>query len=141
MRGPGRVGWARIDAVSLAVVLGAGGFWLGGGLGAGLGVAAGVVAPLLIERATRGQEAEEQARAAEGPARRYGPAHLLDPGLGVVPFTGREAELAELEGWCVLADGRAGAAGDGRGRVGQDAAGAGAVRADGRAGLAVRAGR
>lgn len=100
MRGPGRVGWAWIDAASAAVVLGAAGFWVGGGLGAGIGVAAGGFAPLLIERATRKQEAGESARAAESPARRYGPAHLLEPGLGVVPFTGRAAELDALETWC-----------------------------------------
>ena len=106
VRGPGRVGWAWIDAASLSVVLGAAGFWIGGGLGAGVGVAAGGLAPLLIERATRKQEAAESAREAEELSRRYGPAHLLEPGLGVVPFTGRAAELEVLQAWC--RDGRAG---------------------------------
>ena len=104
--GPGRVGWVWIDAASLSVVLGAAGFWIGGGLGAGVGVAAGGLAPLLIERATRKQEAAESAREAEGLSRRYGPAYLLEPGLGVVPFTGRAAELEVLQAWC--RDGRAG---------------------------------
>ena len=90
----------------LAVVLGAAGFWVGGGLGAGIGVAAGGLVPLWIERATRRQEAVESARGAEMLSREYGPAHLLEPGLGVVPFTGREAELGALEGWCL--DERAG---------------------------------
>ena len=100
MRGPGRVGWAWIDAASLSVVLGAAGFWIGGGLGAGVGVAAGGLAPLLIERATRQQEAAESAEQAEALPRRYGPAHLLEPGLRVVPFTGRTGELAALQEWC-----------------------------------------
>jgi Tetratricopeptide repeat/Anaphase-promoting complex subunit 5 len=101
LRGPGRVGWAWIDASTLAVVLGAGGFWLGGPLGAGIGIAAGGLTPLLIERATRRQEADESAVAAGVAGRRYGPAHLLEPGLGVVAFTGREDELAALRAWCV----------------------------------------
>ena len=100
------MGWVWIDAASLSVVLGAAGFWIGGGLGAGVGVAAGGLAPLLIERATRKQEAAESAREAEGLSRRYGPAYLLEPGLGVVPFTGRAAELEVLQAWC--RDGRAG---------------------------------
>jgi hypothetical protein len=58
------------------------------------------LAPLLIERATRRQEAEESARSATVAGRRYGPAHLLEPGLGVVPFTGRETELTVLRAWC-----------------------------------------
>jgi hypothetical protein len=37
----------------------------------------------------------------EAGQRRFGPASLLEPGLGVVPFTGRAAELAQLEGWCL----------------------------------------
>jgi tetratricopeptide (TPR) repeat protein len=101
MRGPGRVGWAWIEATSLAAVLGAAGYWVGGGPGAGIGVAAGVVAPLLVERATRRQEAVASSRDAQAVPRRYGPAHLLEPALGVVPFTGRAAELADLEGWCL----------------------------------------
>lgn len=56
--------------------------------------------PLWIERATRKQEAAESARAARVAGRRYRPARLLDPGLQVVPFTGREAELAALQTWC-----------------------------------------
>jgi len=95
-----------IGATVLAVVLGAVGFWVGGGLGAGIGVAAGGLVPLWIERATRRQEAVESALGAEVLSRAYGPAHLLEPGLGVVPFVGREAELAVLEGWCL--DERAG---------------------------------
>jgi tetratricopeptide (TPR) repeat protein len=106
MRGPGRIGWAWIGATSLAVVLGAAGYWIGGGPGSGIGVAAGVVAPLLIERATRKQEAIMSLRDGAKIPRRYGPAHLLEPGLGVVPFTGRAAELADLETWCL--DERAG---------------------------------
>ena len=105
MRGPGRVGWAWIEAASLSVALGAVGFWIGGGLGAGIGVAAGGLTPLLIERATRKQEAVESAREAEGLPRRYGPAHLLEPGLGMVPFTGRAGELEALEGWCLAPQG------------------------------------
>ena len=67
VRCPGRVGSAWIEAAaSLSVVLGAAGFWIGGGLGAGLGVAAGGLAPLLIEQATRKQEAAGSAREAEG---------------------------------------------------------------------------
>jgi hypothetical protein len=100
------VGRAWLEAAALSVALGAAGFWIGGGLGAGVGVAAGGLVPLLIERATRKQEAAESAREAEAPGRRYGPAHLLEPGLGVVPFTGRAAEFAALEGWCL--DGRGG---------------------------------
>jgi hypothetical protein len=95
------VGWAWIDAVSLAVVLGAAGLWIGGGLGAGVGVAAGGLVPLLIERATRRQEAVRALVEAEAPGRRFGPAHLLEPGLGVVPFTGRGSELEALEEWCL----------------------------------------
>ena len=106
MRGPGRVGWAWIEATSLAAVLGAAGYWIGGGPGAGIGVAAGVVAPLLVERATRRQEAVASSRDVQTVPRRYGPAHLLEPDLGVVPFTGRVAELADLAGWCL--DERAG---------------------------------
>ena len=55
VRRPGRVGWAWIGAMVLAVVLGAAGFWVGGGLGAGIGGAAGGLVPLWIERATRRQ--------------------------------------------------------------------------------------
>jgi hypothetical protein len=91
--------------VTLAVVGGAVGFWVGEAPGAGIGVAAGVVAPLLIERATRRQEAAESARGTEVLPRRYGPAHLLEPRLGVVPFTGRSVELAELERWCLAGEG------------------------------------
>jgi hypothetical protein len=100
MWSPGRVGWAWVAAVVLSMVSGAAGFWIGGGLGAGIGVAAGGLVPLLIERAARRQETVVSARRAEGPRRRYGPAHVLDPGLGVVPFTGRSAELGDLEQWC-----------------------------------------
>jgi len=66
----------------------------------------GVVAPLLVGRATRRQEAAASSRDVQTVPRRYGPARLLDPDLGVVPFTGRAAELADLEGWCL--DERAG---------------------------------
>ena len=100
VRGPGRVGWAWIDASSLAVVLGGAGYWVGGALGAGVGVAAGGLVPLWIERATRREEAGEIARGAETAPRRFGPASLLDPGLGVVPSTGRQGELAALLAWC-----------------------------------------
>jgi hypothetical protein len=111
MRGPGRVGWAWLDAAALSVVLGAAGSWIGRKvgaeeLGAGVGVAAGGLVPLLIERVTRKQEAAESAQGAETVPRRYGPAHLLEPGLGVVLFTGRTRELAALERWCL--DERAG---------------------------------
>ena len=34
----------------------------------------------------------------------HGPAGLLDPALGVVPFVGREEELAALEDWCTDGD-------------------------------------
>ena len=105
VRGPGRVGRAWAEAAALSVGLGAAGFWVGGALGAGVGVAAGGLVPLLIERASRRQEAGESAGEAEVPGRRYGPAHLLEPGLGVVPFTGRADELAALEGWCLAGDG------------------------------------
>ena len=105
MRGPGRVGRAWIGAVSLAVVLAGIGFWVAA-LGAGIGAVAGGFAPLLIERATRREESAAAAREVETGRRRYGPAHLLEPGLGVVPFSGRAAELAALEGWCL--DGGAG---------------------------------
>ncbi len=100
MRGLGRVRWAWLDAAAASVVLGAGGFWIGGPLGAGIGVAAGGLTPLMIERAARKQEAVESAHAAELPKRRYGPAHLLEPGLGVVPFIGRTTELDQLGAWC-----------------------------------------
>ena len=56
--------------------------------------------PLLIEQATRRQEAAGSAREAEALPREFGPAHLLEPGLGVVPFTGRRSELELLEQWC-----------------------------------------
>jgi tetratricopeptide (TPR) repeat protein len=105
VRGRGRVGRAWAEAAALSAGLGAAGFWVGGALGAGVGVAAGGLAPLLIERATRKQEAAGAAGEAEAPGRRYGPAHLLEPGLGVVPFTGRSGELAALEGWCLAGDG------------------------------------
>ncbi len=82
------------------MVLGAGGFWIGGALGAGIGVAAGGLTPLLTERATRKQEAVESAHSDEPPKRRYGPAHLLEPGLAVVPFIGRTTELSQLRAWC-----------------------------------------
>src|SRR5580698_176497 len=101
MRGPGRVAWAWIAAVLLAVVLGAAGFWIGRGLGAGIGVAAGGLVPLLIDRAARRHEAVGSARRAEGPWQRWSPAYFLEPQLGVVPFTGRIAELAALENWCL----------------------------------------
>jgi tetratricopeptide (TPR) repeat protein len=97
---PGRVGWAWIDAVSLTIVLAGAGFWAGGALGAGIGAVAGGFTPLLIERATRRDERVQGARRTAALTRPYSPACLLDPGLGVVPFTGREAELAALEGWC-----------------------------------------
>jgi hypothetical protein len=86
--------------------VGLGGRALMGEAGAGTGVAAGGLVPLWIERATRRQEAVESARGAEMLSREYGPAHLLEPGLDVVPFTGRETELGALEGWCL--DERAG---------------------------------
>jgi tetratricopeptide (TPR) repeat protein len=92
--------------VLLTLVLAAVGYWVGGALGAGIGAVAGGFTPLLIERATRRQEAIEAGQSVVAPAPRYGPAHLLDPGLGVVPFIGRDAELAVLEGWCL--DGSAG---------------------------------
>ena len=103
---PGRVAGAWIGAAALAAGLGAAGFYAGGGLGAGVGVAAGGLAPLWVERATRRQEAAEAAGGSARVAREYGPAHLLEPGLGVVPFTGRTAELGALEAWCL--DERAG---------------------------------
>jgi polynucleotide 5'-kinase involved in rRNA processing len=68
---------------------------------------AGGFTPLLIERAARRQELAEQARRAAAAGRRGGLARLLDPELGVVPFTGRAGELAALEDWC--GDGQAGA--------------------------------
>jgi tetratricopeptide (TPR) repeat protein len=100
VRRPGRVAWAWVAAGGLAVVLGAAGFWVNGALGAGIGVAAGVVAPLLVESARRRAVAREAARWAEPARRRLGPASLLDPALGVVPFTGRNAELSTLRRWC-----------------------------------------
>jgi NAD(P)-dependent dehydrogenase (short-subunit alcohol dehydrogenase family) len=100
VRGPSRVGWAWFEAASLSVASGAVGFWIGGGLGAGLGIAAGGLTPLLIERATRKQRASQSAKEVEKPSRAFGPSHLLEPGLGVVPFTGRRAELELLEQWC-----------------------------------------
>ncbi len=129
MRKPGRVGWAWIYAVSLAFVLSGAGSWagyvIGAGIGAAIGAAIGAVAggftPLLIDQAKRKQDATEEAaraaaeaaraaaeaaRDAEELPRRYGPAHLLEPGLGVVPFFGRLEELAALEAWCDAPEGR-----------------------------------
>ena len=54
VRGPGRVGWAWIDASSLAVVLGAG-YWVGARW-RGVGVAAGGLVPLWIERPHAGRK-------------------------------------------------------------------------------------
>jgi AAA ATPase domain len=106
---PGRVGWAWICAISLAFTLSWAGYWAGGILGAGFGVAVGAVAggfaPLLVDQARRKQDAAQAARDAEGLPRKYGPAHLLEPGLGVVPFTGRSNELEALEAWCSVAEG------------------------------------
>src|SRR5271166_5422681 len=140
VRWPGRVAWALVAAAALGVALGAAGFWVGRALGAGIGVAAGVVAPLLVESIRRRVEVGEAARRLEPPARRLGPASLLDPALGVVPFTGRTAELAALRRWCGNDD-----AGPVRlvvGGGGEDPAGVGAEAAVGRGrGLAVRRGR
>ena len=103
-------GTGAAGATVLAVVLGAEGFWIGGRLGAGVGVAVGALMPLWIERETRRQETTESARGtqvtesargAQVLSREHGPAHLLEPGLGVVPFTGRAAELEALERWCL----------------------------------------
>ncbi len=102
MAKPGRAGWAWIGAVALAVGLGWAGFQVGSGLGAGLGAVAGGFTPLLVERAYRGQEAVEAARRVIEPE--HGPAGLLHPALGVVPFVGREGELAALEDWCIDGD-------------------------------------
>jgi hypothetical protein len=104
VRKPGPVGWAWIHASLLALLLGTAGFWLGGAWGAGIGVAAGVLAPLLIDRARERSGLGDAARATELPERRMGPAALLDPWLGVVPFTGRTAELADLVEWCLDED-------------------------------------
>jgi hypothetical protein len=117
MRKPERVGRAWIAAILLTVVLGGIGFLLGwavglagwafglagGALGAGIGAVAGGFTPLLIERATRRKESIEAGRRATVLRREYGPARLLDPGLGVVPFSGRTAELTSLEDWCTAA--------------------------------------
>jgi hypothetical protein len=99
VRGHGRVLWVCLAAV-LSIVLGAAGFRIGGELGAGIGVAAGVLVPLLVEWVTNWLEALEQARRGE-PPREYGPAHLLEPGLGIVPFAGRAKELEALKTWCL----------------------------------------
>jgi tetratricopeptide (TPR) repeat protein len=98
MAKPGRAGRAWIGAVALAVGLGWAGFQVGSGLGAGLGAVAGGFTPLLVERASRRQESVEAARRVIEPE--HGPAGLLHPALGVVPFVGRERELAALEDWC-----------------------------------------
>jgi tetratricopeptide (TPR) repeat protein len=100
MRVPGRVGRAWIAAVALTIALSWAGFWIGGGLGAGIGAVAGAFTPLLVERATRQKQAVEASQRAVVIGRGYSPARLLDPEQGVVPFTGREAELVALEGWC-----------------------------------------
>jgi tetratricopeptide (TPR) repeat protein len=108
MRKPGRMAWAWHDAIVLTIVLTALGavigVWvkgvLGAGIGAGIGAIAGWSSPLLIARAQRLEEAWATVRRTEKGARRYGPAHVLDPALGVVPFTGRAAELSALEAWC-----------------------------------------
>jgi tetratricopeptide (TPR) repeat protein len=104
MRMPGRVGRAWITAVALTIVLSWAGFWVGGGLGAGIGAVAGGFASLLIERATRQKEVSEAGQRAVVGVRGYSPARLLDPEQGVVPFMGREAELATLEGWCARSE-------------------------------------
>ena len=96
---PGRLAWAWIAACGLALALGAAGFWVNGALGAGIGVAAGVAAPLLVEFARHRVAVREAARWSEPAQRRLGPASLLDPALGVVPFTGRSAELSTLRRW------------------------------------------
>ena len=102
MAKPGRAGRAWIGAVALALGLGWAGFQVGSGLGAGLGAVAGGFTPLLVERASRRQESVEAARRVIEPE--HGPAGLLDPALGVVPFVGREEELAALEDWCTDGD-------------------------------------
>ena len=94
-------GWAWLGAVALAVGLGWLGFQVGAGRGAGLGALAGFT-PLMVERASRRQESVEAARRVIEPE--HGPASLLDPALRVVPFVGREEELAALEGWCTDGD-------------------------------------
>ena len=107
MRKPGLMGWAWIGATSLAALLGAVGYWIGGALGAAIGVAAGVLAPLLvalaaqrIEAGKQRAKAEQSAIAAAAPPRQCGPASLLDPEEGVVPFTGRQREFTALLDWC-----------------------------------------
>src|SRR5713226_404787 len=88
---PGRAAWAWIGAVALAVGLGGAGLQVGGGPGAALGAVAGGFTPLLVERASRRQESVEAARRVVEPE--HGPAGLLDPALGIVPFVGREGAL------------------------------------------------
>lgn len=104
MRRPGWWAWAWAGATGIAIVLGAAGFWIGlwvgGALGAGVGVAAGVIAPVFVELIKRRVESGEAAKRVEPAARRLGPASLLDPALGVVPFTGRQKELDALLAWC-----------------------------------------
>jgi Tetratricopeptide repeat/Anaphase-promoting complex subunit 5 len=102
LRRPGWWAWAA--AAGIAIVLGAAGFWIGlwvdGALGAGVGVAAGVVAPMLVELIRNRVESREAAARVEPATRRLGPASLLDPALGVVPFTGRQKEMDALLAWC-----------------------------------------
>ena len=95
------MGRAWIGAPLLMVGLGACGYWLGGPLGAGVAAVAGGLVPLLIERATRRQEALDSAQKTETAPWRGSRAKLLDPAQGVVPFIGRQHELKELHDWCL----------------------------------------
>jgi tetratricopeptide (TPR) repeat protein len=114
MRKLGRVGWAWHNAVLLTILLALLGTWIAtsikgilwAAIGAGVLALAGWVTPLLIDSAHRKEEALEAARRTEKGIRYYGPAQMLDPVLGVVPFTGRTVELGLLEAWCE--DGRSG---------------------------------
>ena len=138
MRGPGRVGWAWVEAAALSVALGAVGFWIGGALGAGYR-GGGWRADAAADRT-----GNPEAGGGRVGGRRQGAGTAVRSGASAGAGTGSGAVYRPGGGTCGFGElvpvraGRAGAAGDRRGRFGEDSAGAGALRADVRAGLAVR---
>ncbi|MET8051490.1 tetratricopeptide repeat protein [Streptosporangium sp. NPDC005286] len=104
-------GWWRAFSIVLVAALGAvvaaalDGKALGAVIGAVIGGVCGAFAPTLLERSrARAEALEALAKVAELRPDVAGPASLLHPSRGVVPFTGRERELAELLAWCADAD-------------------------------------
>src|SRR5690606_32434600 len=70
-------------------------------LGAVLGGVGTAFAPTVLDRLRERDRAREvRDEAAELLPQMTGPAQLLHPARGVVPFVGRERELAELLAWC-----------------------------------------